>query len=187
MDRGASSEFIAEILKSSNQPVYLVEVWFDDGTIRMTDAWINVLWSTNTYTANGHFLGFSGLSETSDMSIPNVTVQVSAVDQTWISIALSKPYIDRRIAIYKAFLDYRLAIISNPLLVFDGRIDSMEISDDPNNGTCTIAVTASSQWVDFQRTPGRHTNDPEEQIWFPGDRGFQFVTNINREIKWGSL
>jgi hypothetical protein len=91
------------------------------------------------------------------MSIPNVTVQVSAVDQTWISIALSKPYIDRRIAIYKAFLDYRLAIISNPLLVFDGRIDSMEISDDPNNGTCTIAVTASSQWVDFQRTPGRHT------------------------------
>ena len=79
MDRGASSEFIAEILKSSNQPVYLVEAWFDDGTIRMTDAWINVLWSTNTYTANGHFLGFSGLSETSDMSIPNVTVQVSAV------------------------------------------------------------------------------------------------------------
>ena len=33
MDRGASSEFIAEILKSSNQPVYLVEAWFDDGTI----------------------------------------------------------------------------------------------------------------------------------------------------------
>ena len=186
MDRGASTEFIAELLKSSNQPVYLVEVVFDDGTIRMTDAWINVIWSGNAFTANGHFLGFTGLSETSDMSIPNVTVQVSAVDQVWIAIALSKPYIDRRIAIYKAFLDYRLALISNPLLVFDGRIDAMEISDDPGNGTCTIAVTASSQWVDFQRTPGRHTNDPEEQIWFPGDRGFQFVTNINQQIKWGA-
>ena len=32
MDRGASTEFIAELLKSSNQPVYLVEVVFDDGT-----------------------------------------------------------------------------------------------------------------------------------------------------------
>ncbi len=187
MDRGASADFIAEILKSSNQPVYLVEVWFDDGTIRMTDAWISVQWNANSYTANGQFLGFSGLSESSDMSIPNVTVQVSAVDQVWISIALSKPYIDRRIAIYKAFLDYRQAVISNPLLIFDGRIDAMEISDDPTGGTCTIAVTASSQWVDFQRTPGRHTNDQEEQIWFPGDRGFQFVTNINQQIKWGAV
>lgn len=187
MDRGASADFITEILKSSNQPVYLVEVWFDDGTIRMTDAWINVLWNANSYTANGQFLGFSGLSESSDMSIPNVTVQVSAVDQVWISIALSKPYIDRRIAIYKAFLDYRQAVISNPLLIFDGRIDAMEISDDPTGGTCTIAVTASSQWVDFQRTPGRHTNDQEEQVWFPGDRGFQFVTNINQQIKWGAV
>ena len=52
MDRGASTEFIAELLKSSNQPVYLVEVAFDDGTIRMTDAWINVMWSGNAFTAN---------------------------------------------------------------------------------------------------------------------------------------
>lgn len=186
MDRGASAGFVAEILKSRNQPVYLVEVWFDDGTIRMTDGWINVLWGGNTYTANGYYLGFSGLSETNDMTIPNVTVQVSAVDQTWIAIALSKPYLDRRIAIYKAFLDYTMAVISNPLLIFDGRIDTMEISDDPGHGTCTIAVSASSQWVDFQRTPGRHTNDDEEQIWYPGDRGFQFVTNINQQIKWGA-
>jgi hypothetical protein len=106
------------------------------------------------------------------MSIPNVTVQVSAVDQTWISIALSKPYIDRRIAIYKAFLDYRLAIISNPLLVFDGRIDSHgDLRRPRTTAPARSLVTASSQWVDFQRTPGRHTNDPEEQIWFPGDRG----------------
>lgn len=186
MDRGASAAFVAEILKSRNQPVYLVEVWFDDVTIRMTDGWVNVVWNGNTYTANGYYLGFSGLSETSDMTIPNVTVQVSAVDQTWISIALSKPYIDRRIAIYKAFLDYTCVLISSPLLIFDGRIDTMEITDAPDHGSCTIAVTASSQWVDFQRTPGRHTNDDEEQIWYPGDRGFQFVTNINQQIKWGA-
>ncbi len=186
MDRGASAAFITEILKSSNQPIYLVEAWFDDGTIRMSDAWVNVVWGGNTYTANGYFLGFSGLSETSDMTIPNVTVQVSAVDQTWIAIALSKPYIDRRIAVYKAFLDYTQALISSPLLMFDGRIDTLEISDDPGHGSCTIAVSASSQWVDFQRTPGRHTNDDEEQIWYPGDRGFQFVTNFNQQIKWGA-
>jgi hypothetical protein len=69
MDRGASAAFITEILKSSNQPIYLVEAWFDDGTIRMSDAWVNVVWGGNTYTANGYFLGFSGLSETSDMTI----------------------------------------------------------------------------------------------------------------------
>ena len=57
------------------------------------------------------------------------------------------------------------------------------------NGAQRWVITADwvgSQWVDFQRTPGRHTNDPEEQIWFPGDRGFKFVTNINQQIKWGA-
>lgn len=186
MNRGASAEFIAEILKSTSSPCYLVDVWFDAGTVSMTDAWLNIVYDGRTYTANGHYMGFAGLSEHYDMTIPTVTLTISGVDQTWIARVLSQPYIDRRVTIFKAFLDYTtLALIASPVLIFDGRMDTMSIQDDPSAGTCTVSGTASSQWSDFQRTPGRHTNDTEQQIFYPGDRGFEFSAQLNQNMKWG--
>ena len=188
MDRGASAAWIAEILKSQSQPIHLVEVAFDaadGGTIWLSDAYRPVVWSGNTYTANGHFMGFSGLSETYDMTIPSVRVSLSAVDQTWIALALTKQYIDRPLRIYKAFLDNVEAVVTSPVLIFDGRMDTLDIADDPDGGTCMLSVTASSQWADFDRRPGRHTNHQEQQVFYPGDRGFEYAAQGNKDITWG--
>ena len=120
------------------------------------------------------------------MQIPTVTISLSAVDQSWIAIALLKQYIDRRCVIYKGFIDYVNGLVTNPLVIYAGRLDSMSISDDPDNDTCTIAVTATNQWGDFQCARGRHTNPSEQQIFFPGDMFFQFAGPVNKQIKWGS-
>lgn len=185
MDRGASPAFITELLKSTNSPCFLVEMHFDDGVVRLTDAWRNVVWGDNTFTANGHFLDFSGLSETADLQIPSVTLSASAIDQAWVAVALTKPYLDRRLVIYKALLDYRQCVISGVLVIFDGRMDAMAITDAPGD-KCTVAITASSQWVDFDRRPGRHTNSAEQQVFFTGDRFFEACGALNKDIRWGS-
>jgi hypothetical protein len=185
-DRNASADFLAELLKSSNSPCFLVEAWFDDGVIRMTDAWTAVPWAGNTYVQQGHFLGFSGLSETAELQVPSLQLMLSSVDQSWIAIALTKPYLDRRLVIYKAFLNYAsMALIASPVIVFDGRMDGMVLADDPQ-GACTIQVTATSQWGDFDRKAGRHTNPQEQQVFFPGDRFFDYVAQLNKEVKWGA-
>lgn len=185
MDRNVSPAFITELLKSTNAPCHMVEMYFDDGTVRLTNAWRNIVWGGNTFTANGHLLSFSGLTETADLQIPNVTLVASGIDQAWVAIALTKPYLDRRMVIYKALLDYTQAVITNPVIIFDGRMDGMTIVDEPGN-TTTCAITATSQWADFERKPGRHTNPAEQQIWFPGDRFFEYCSQINKEIKWGA-
>lgn len=186
-DRGASAAFLAELLKSTSAPCWLVDAYFDDGTISLTDAWRPITWGGRTYTANGHFLSFSGLTETAELQVPQLTLTLSAVDQVWISIALTKNYVDRRLVISRAFIDYTTAAvtpIASPVS-FEYRMDGMNIADDPN-GECTVAVTASSHFGDFERRAGRHTNSSEHQVFFPGDLFFDYASNLNREIRWGA-
>ena len=186
MDRSATPAFIAELLQSTNSPCYMVEMYFDDGVVRLTDAWRDISWGGNTFTANGHLLNFSGLTETTDMQIPSVTLVASGIDQAWVSIALTKPYIDRPFVLYKGLLDYTQNIITDPVVVFRGGMDGMTISDEPG-GTCTTAITATSEWADFERTAGRHSNSTEQNVWFPGDKFFDLCSQGTLPgLKWGS-
>jgi hypothetical protein len=185
-DRGLSAAYLTELLQSRNQPCYLVQAQFDDISYYLTDAWRDIVWNGATWVANGQFLDFDGLTETYDMQIPRVTVSVSAVDQSWIAIGLSKPYLGRPLRIYKALIDYTQAVITSPGLIFEGRMDGFTIQDDPMAGKCQLVMEVSSQWADFQRMPGRHTNHQDEQIFFPGDDGFKFVAGLaNLNLTWG--
>lgn len=184
MDRGASAGFLTELLASTNSPCFLFAAYFDDGAVYLTDAWRDIVYGGNTYRAQGHFLDFSGLTETAELQVPSLSLTLSAVDQTWISIALTKPYIDRRLLVQKAFLDYTQSVISAPVAIFDGRMDGMLVTDSPD-GKCTVGVTATSQWGDFERCPGRHTNPQEQQVFFPGDRYFENCAQLNKSINWG--
>jgi hypothetical protein len=184
-DRGASAAVITELGKSQNRPFHLVEVVFDVTPIYITDAWMNISRNGQTYTALGHFLGFSDIEESSELQVANLTAQLSGVDQSVISAVLTENYIDRPLRIYKGFLDGNMAVIANPVLIFEGRMDSPVIQENPDDGSCVVSVSATNAWVDFERLSGRHTNHEEQQIFFPGDMGFEFVSEITQEITWG--
>jgi hypothetical protein len=88
--------------------------------------------------------------------------------------------------IRKAFWSASGSIIVDPITLLDGRVDAPVIAENPADGTCTIALTAGSHWIDFERKAGRHTSDAEQQLWFPGDTGMRLISEINRDLKWGS-
>lgn len=185
-DRDASADVLAEIAKAASQPIHLVELYLDTQTVRVTDAWRNVSWGGNDYIAVGQLLAFDGIDESVDLQVTSVRVSLSGVMQESIALVLSHNYIDARLVIYKAFIDSTASgVVIDPIAIFDGRCDAPLIEENPDDGKCLLLLSAAQHWVDFERRPGRHTNHEEQQLHFPGDMGFQYVANLNRDLKWG--
>ena len=186
MDRGASPAVLTQMGAAHNEPCHLFELYLDSETVRVTDAYRTITWNGNDYLAVGSFLGFDGVEESATLEVTTARISLSGVAQDVIALLLTNSFIDRRVVIYKAFLN-GAGVIVDPFEMFDGRADAPIISEDPTQGTCTVTLQAAQHWVDFQRLPGRHTNDAEEQIFFPGDKGFEFVSSLaNKQIKWGA-
>ena len=141
--RSASADVLAEMALAANRPIHLFELYLSGATTYATDAYRTVTWNGNDYPALGNFLEFDGVEEVSDLTITQCRVQLSGVDQTLIAAILGYEYIDRRMVIRKGFLTSAEAVMVDPLPIFDGRVDSPEIAEDPDSGTCTVSLSAS--------------------------------------------
>lgn len=185
-DRDMTSAMLAELDNAKVQPVYLVELEFDAGTAYATDASRAVVWDGNTYVATYGLMGFDGLSETGELLVNQVTVSLSGVDTAkGLDAILNDDFLDRDMRIYIAMQDDSGAIVSDPLKIFEGRMDRPSFSEDPDSGTATVSVRGTPAWADFGRRPGRHTNDEEQQFYFSGDLGFEFVSELPKVLTWG--
>ena len=183
--RGFSGSVLTELGQPRNQPNHLVALHLDSGVLRFTDAHRAILWGADTFTAVGAVLRIDAIVETADAQITELGATLSGVDQTLIAVVLAQPLIDRRMVIYKGFLNSSDALIADPGPIFDGRIFASGIDEDPESGSCVVSVRAASHWADFERRPGRHTNHEEQQLFFSGDLAFEFVSEINRQLYWG--
>jgi hypothetical protein len=191
VNRGASAAVQAEWAKAANAPAHLVECAFDageGGTVYLTDSYRVVVYSGNTYGAGGHLLGFSGLAESSELRIRELTLSLSGVDQTWVSIVLAKTYIGRPLRIRRMFYDQATELLMvDPVLLFDGQMEEPKVDDDPN-GKTVVSIVARDQFADFERRTGRHTNANDQNMWFPNDRAFDLFPQLaiaSRTFMWG--
>lgn len=137
-----------------------------------------------TFTALGPFLQFGNVDESADFQINSVTITLGGVRDSDLELFLGNQYLDQPMKIFRVWYDDSGTRIGDPVMIFDGRIDKPVISDDPENGI-TIGCAASSQWVDYERRAGRHTNPSEQRFFFPTDTGFKFANIAIKELKWG--
>lgn len=175
----------------------------------LTDNFRDVEFGGNTYAALGHLLGYQGVEESSDFQISTARITLSAVDLNLVSAVLQYQYIDRDLEIWRCFFtvpqsvaavwndamtwdDYAAMVsasdelLDQPVKIFSGRMAAPSISEDPDSGSCTVQLTASSHFADFDRRPGRHTNHSEQQSYFLGDRFFEGWGSPDQDLVWGA-
>lgn len=174
----------------ANQTLYLCDGGFDVSFDSATapDS------GTNTYVAQGQFIGFSGMSEDMDVTVGKFTVTLSALGTNYISKFIDYEVEGKRICIYKAFLGFGssgtdpLSLVADPILMYDGTIYNFSINETARS--CQIAVDCSSLFADFERTNGRKSNNWSNWL-FQGeqyDRCFDKAGWVGQtEFKWGRV
>lgn len=185
MNRGSTLAFQNEIIKPENMPVHLVSVHLDSEILYMNDSYKTINYDSNDYLGVGYFMGFSDIEEAAEVMVSSMTLSLSGIDKTMINLVLNNNYINRVVRIYTAFLNVNShVLVISPVLIFEGKMDTPTISEDPDGGKSTVSVSATNSWVDFDRKTGRHANDIEQQRLYSGDRGFEFAYRNTSKLLW---
>ena len=186
MTRSLTSAVKTELATNDIRPVHLITLGF--GTpVNITDCSFSLTSSVSgssvTYNASDFILGISNHTEETDIIKSSVSLVLSGADQTFISTVLGENVVNDSVDIFRGFLNDSNALISDPFLLYRGKIDSFDISEGDKESTVGLRIV--SNWADFEKKNGRKTNNTSQQRFFSADVGMDFASQTVQDIKWG--
>ncbi|MCK5641911.1 MAG: hypothetical protein KAJ19_14000 [Gammaproteobacteria bacterium] len=163
----------------------LVHFAFDSGDVRVWSGIGDLVWDSNTYSGTGLLGSVSDIGESVGLNSVGMSFTLSGILTSSISIALGEFYQGRAVTVWRAFFDANDAIIADPLQIFSGRMDVMQIDD--SGDMVTITVTAENRLIDLRRPNEiRFYTDQDQRAEYPGDKGLEFVGAMREQIiLWG--
>lgn len=186
MTRSLTSAVKTELATDDIRPVHLITIGFST-PVNITDCSFSITSSVSgssiTYNASDFILGISNHTEETDITKSSVDLNLSGADQTFISTVLNENVINDNVDIYRGFLDSSSALISDPFLLYKGKIETFDIQETDKSSV--VGLTIVSHWADFDKKNGRKTNNTSQQRFFANDVGMDFASQTVQDIKWG--
>jgi len=183
MTRSITTALNNQLIASELSPFLAIKLLFDSGTIRFWTGYGDISFGSETYLGTGNLLGFSTVEETSEIAARGAKITLDGIDTTLVSLALTESYQGRQGLIYLGALSSQ-AVVADPVLIFDGRMDVMAIED--NGDTVNISLSLESRLIDLERSRVRRYTTEDQKINFPNDRGFDYVADLtDKVVNWG--
>jgi hypothetical protein len=182
--RNLSAAMLAAITAQNIRTFTLLYIGFST-EICMTDYPATIAFNGRNYLPGTGLLSTPTIQETIDTKINEMSVEISGANLSNVSVALNESYIDKTIIMYRGLMNSSFQVVANPAIIFEGRITNFDFDENPEDGTAMIVWTAANNFGDFERRSGRRTNDEVQQALFPGDKGFEFCSQIIKDLKWG--
>ena len=184
MSRSATGAAITESKKAAGaKPIWLTKLQFDSGTTRAWSGRGDITFDGDVYQGIGDLGSIGPIEESVEHKAFGIRLRLSGIPAAMLSIALSEDVQGRTAQVWLGFLDDSYQLVADPVLAFQGRMDTM----DPSLGeTVTITLTAESRLIDWDRARVRRYTDADLRDRFPGDKGLEFVSEATeKEIFWG--
>lgn len=164
--------------------VLLVSLDFDAGTVRLNNSPVAMQWNGYDWLGAGTLGSIEPVKESADLAAQGLALRLSGVPTDAVASALGAHYQGRACKMWLAPLDAGHRVLADPVLVFSGRMDTMDIE---LGATATITVTAESLLADWDRPRVRRYNAEDQHLDYPNDKGFEFVPSlVEKQIVWGS-
>jgi len=196
-----------EVEKNQIKTFHLMELHFEDSSqallnanLYFTDNFYDINYDSatapdsgsNTYTALGKFLSFGSVIESTAIKVNAITVGISGVDVADISDVVHSNVVNKRVVIYRTFLDSSNQFQTNrTFLLFDGNIKNFSCSEGPEKSNINFSV--ATHWANFEAQNGRITNSSTQYYTkrynstetFKDDRGFEYSSIFVKDVHWG--
>ena len=165
------------------RPVLLGKLDFASGVVALNTGTTTISYGGDDYLGVGAFAGVDPVQEGTDVQPYGIKLTLSGVPTDLISVALGEDYQGRDVSLYLALLDSDHQPIADPVLLFLGRMDYMEVEV---GNTSIVTVTAESRLIDWDRARVRRFNNEDQIDRYPSDRGLEFVPQmVEKELIWG--
>ena len=179
------NETTAEVFR----PVLFLFLDLDGGDVLVNSSDQDIAWdfdsdsSNETFTGVGQFGNVSVVNESTDLKATGIQCSLTGVTSTHISNALNEDYSGREAKLYVGFQNAARALVADPMVLFHGRIDTMDIQIGK---TAQVNVTIESKLVDWERARIRRFTNEAQRSAYSSDEFLEFVTQtVEKEIVWG--
>jgi hypothetical protein len=174
-----------ELAAKQLAPIFFFEADFSGGFARAWTGYGSIVWDAKTWLGTGQFLGFSQIDESREIQATSLSVSLSGVDPVMVATAYGDFSQGRPLKAWLGVLDVATAqVVSDPVAIFAGRMDT--ISDQDDGAQAVITITAESNLADLKRLRARFYTDQDQQRVFSGDRSFRYLPSLqDRPVYWG--
>lgn len=184
MSRDLTAGMIAEVTARQLSPILLLKAEFDSGDLLLWSGIGSLTFNSEVYTGAGALLGISEMQEVTQVEAQGATFQLTSIPDQFVSLALSENYQRRPITCWLGALDSSGALVPDPVILFKGRMDVLQIDDD--GAASMLAMQAENRLIDLKRARVRRYTPEDQKQQYAGDLGLDFVASLQeKEVIWG--
>lgn len=184
MSRSLTSSMQTAVTADLVRPIILVECAFDSGDLNLWNGIGTLTVSSTDYVGAGTLLAIGEIAESSELQANGITVTLSGITDPLLAKARDEDYQGRELTVKLGAMDSSNGVISSPVTVFSGFMDTMVIND--SSETATIQIAVENRLIEFERTRIRRYTAEDQKIDYPNDKGLEFVAEMaEKEIVWG--
>ncbi len=161
----------------------MTEADFDSGSINMFTGYGTLTVGGKDYLGTGKILQISPAQETAELTASNATFQLSGIQEADIAIALTENYNGRPGRMKLGLFDSSGVIITDPIQIYSGRMDTGTLNDDPAKPVYTM--TSETDLIRLNLSLVRNYTHEDQQIDYSGDTFFSRVPAMqNKTVTW---
>lgn len=165
------------------EPLYLVKLEYDSGTIRVHSGVGPVTFQSELYLGVGQYGRISGISEDTELSANFLDLQLSGIDPSLLSIQLNEAFQGNPATVFQGFRDIDTKTLIDAYPAFKGLMDNSTISIGQ---TGTISLRINNRMARWDKSNERRYNNADQQARFPGDLALEFQEKqLEEQLPWG--